>query len=113
MDTEKMISKLNDFDWRLKGKVVPVFVNELIRLHKDIIPKLEKLMDYEEIGTVGDFRDFAGKHIPARPILNDLCTCPKCGTHNESVKKRRNTVNEDIVYCLHCGQAMEVRRYHV
>lgn len=45
-----------------------------------------------------------------KPIRNDLCTCPRCGTHNETIKKRRNTVNNDIVYCWHCGQAIEVNR---
>lgn len=45
-----------------------------------------------------------------KPIRNDKCTCPNCGTYNETIKKRRNTVSEDIVYCWHCGQALLVRR---
>lgn len=44
------------------------------------------------------------------PIRNDKCTCPSCGTHNEVFKKRRNTVAHDIVYCWHCGQAVEIDR---
>ena len=47
---------------------------------------------------------------PLDPIRNDKCTCPKCGTHNEIIKKRRNTVAFDTVYCWHCGQAMEIKR---
>lgn len=26
----------------------------------------------------------------------DMCTCPKCGTYNETVGRRRNTVKYDI-----------------
>lgn len=48
------------------------------------------------------------KQISKKPIRNDKCTCPSCGTHNEVIKKRRNTVEHDIVYCWHCGQALEV-----
>ena len=48
------------------------------------------------------------KDEPQEPIRNDRCTCPRCGTHNEIIKKRRNTVGNDIVYCWHCGQAILV-----
>lgn len=44
------------------------------------------------------------------PIRNDKCTCPKCGTYNEIVAKRRNTVLSDVVYCWHCGQALAVNQ---
>ena len=50
------------------------------------------------------------KQIPKKPIRNDKCTCPSCGTHNEVFKRRRNTVAHDIVYCWHCGQAVEIDR---
>ena len=50
------------------------------------------------------------KQIAKKPIENDLCTCPNCHTYNEVIKKRRNTVVHDIVYCWHCGQALEVNR---
>lgn len=48
------------------------------------------------------------KDEPQEPIRNDRCTCPRCGTHNEIIKKRRNTVCNDIVHCWHCGQAILV-----
>lgn len=50
------------------------------------------------------------RDIPKDPIRNDKCTCPSCGTHNEIIKKRRNTVHHDIVYCWHCGQAIKVEQ---
>lgn len=49
------------------------------------------------------------KQIPKKPIRNDLCTCLSCGTYNEVIRKRRNTVAFDTVYCWHCGQAIEVK----
>ena len=50
------------------------------------------------------------KHEAMEPIRMDKCTCPSCGTHNEIWKKRRNTLPSDIVYCWHCGQAVEIKR---
>ena len=50
------------------------------------------------------------KHEAMEPIRMDKCTCPSCGTHNEVWKKRRNTLPRDIVYCWHCGQAVEIKR---
>lgn len=50
------------------------------------------------------------KHEAMEPIRMDKCTCPSCGTHNEVWKKRRNTLPSDIVYCWHCGQAVEIKR---
>ena len=44
------------------------------------------------------------------PIRQDMCTCPRCGTYNEIIKKRRNTVATDVVYCWHCGQAISVKQ---
>lgn len=44
------------------------------------------------------------------PIRQDMCTCPQCGTYNETIKKRRNTVAIDVVYCWHCGQAISVKQ---
>lgn len=54
--------------------------------------------------------DAIEKQIAKKPIDNDLCTCPNCHTYNEVIKKRRNTVEHDVVYCWHCGRALEVTR---
>lgn len=69
---------------------------------------IEELKQYRAIGTVNECKEAAEKQKAKKPIRNDLCTCPKCETYNEIIKKRRNTVNYDIVYCWHCGQAIEV-----
>ena len=64
---------------------------------------LEELKQYRAIGTPEECRAAVEKQKAKKPIHNDKCTCPSCGTHNEVIKKRRNTVYSDIVYCWHCG----------
>lgn len=72
------------------------------------IKALEKVQNFEEIGTIEEFKALKEKVEPKKPIRNDLCTCPRCITHNEVIQKRRNTVAFDTVYCWHCGQAISV-----
>lgn len=74
------------------------------------IKALQEIQQYRSIGTVEECREAMEKQRARKPIRIDMCTCPKCGTYNETSRKRRNTVNQDTVYCWHCGQAMEVNR---
>ena len=74
------------------------------------INALEEIQPYRAIGTPEECRAAVEKQKAKKPIRNDKCTCPSCGTHNEVFKKRRNTVAHDIVYCWHCGQAVEIDR---
>ena len=76
----------------------------------EAIKALEEIQQYREIGTPEECRASVEKQNAKKPICNDKCTCPSCGTHNEVFKKRRNTVAYDIVYCWHCGQAVEIDR---
>ena len=69
-----------------------------------------KLREYERILVLEEVRGAMEKQKAKKPIHNDKCTCPSCGTHNEVFKKRRNTVAHDIVYCWHCGQAIKIFR---
>lgn len=68
----------------------------------------EELSDFFEISEIAI--EVFEKRVPKKPIRNDKCTCPTCETYNEAIKKRRNTVVFDIVYCWHCGQAIEIKR---
>ncbi|MGN0348218.1 MAG: hypothetical protein ACI4DR_01645 [Roseburia sp.] len=68
------------------------------------------MRQYRAIGTVEECRTAVEKQAVKKPIRNDKCTCPSCGTHNEVFKKRRNTVAHDVVYYWHCGQAVEIDR---
>ena len=74
------------------------------------IKALEEVEQYRAIGTPEECRAAVEKQKAKKPIHNDKCTCPSCGTHNEVIKKRRNTVYSDIVYCWHCGQALKIFR---
>lgn len=69
-----------------------------------------RLREYEQIGTPEECRAVREKQIPKRPIGLNMCTCPFCYTQNEIWKKRRNIAPNDIVYCWHCGQAVEILR---
>lgn len=74
------------------------------------IKALEEIQQYRAIGTVEECRAAVKKQTAMEPIRMGKCTCPSCGTHNEVWKKRRNTLPRDIVYCWHCGQAVEIKR---
>lgn len=75
-----------------------------------IIKALEEVQQYRAIGTLEECRAAVEKQTTMEPIRMDKCTCPSCGTYNEVWKKRRNTLPSDIVYCWHCGQAVEIKR---
>ena len=60
--------------------------------------------------TIKGLLEAGEKQTIKDPIRLGKCTCPSCGTYNETWKKRRNTVASDIVYCWHCGQAVEIFR---
>lgn len=74
------------------------------------IKALEEIQKYRKIGTVEECRAAVEKQKEKNPIRLDKCTCPSCGTYNEVWKKRRNTLPSDVVYCWHCGQAVEIFR---
>ena len=79
-----------------------------IKAYKIAIQSLQKVQQFESIGTIEEFKSLKEKSVAKKPIRSDLCTCPSCGTHNEIIKKRRNTVTFDTVYCWYCGQAIEI-----
>lgn len=83
---------------------------EIVEAVKVAIQALEENQQYHAIGTVDECRVAVERMKALEPIRNDKCTCPKCGTHNEVIQKRRNTVAFDTVYCWHCGQAISVVR---
>jgi hypothetical protein len=78
--------------------------------HEQLAEWLEELKQYRTIGTPEECRAAMEKQKEKNPIRLDKCTCPSCGTYNEVWKKRRNTLPSDVVYCWHCGQAVEIFR---
>ncbi len=87
--------------------------DEILTIDKMYQELGKEVMAYRKIGTLKECREAVEKQKAKKPLRIDMCTCPTCGTYNESIKKRRNTVNQDIVYCWHCGQAMEINRSDV
>ena len=98
--------------YRAIGTVKEIKIREAQakRLSEGYLTNLGILREYQSIGTPEECRAAVEKQKAKKPIRNDKCTCPSCGTHNEVFKKRRNTVAHDIVYCWHCGQAVEIDR---
>ena len=85
----------------IERNITPETIEEYIKFEDECVKKgftIKSLLESRE------------KAEPRKPICNDLCTCPSCSTHNEVIKKRRNTVVRDTVYCWHCGQAIECQR---
>ena len=74
-----------------------------------ICEALQEYPQFKAIGTIEKFKSLKEKSVAKKPIRSDLCTCPSCGTHNDIIKKRRNTVTFDTVYCWYCGQAIEIK----
>lgn len=62
------------------------------------------------VKKVSESTELFQKNEIKEPIRQDMCTCPRCGTYNEIIKKRRNTVAIDVIYCWHCGQAISVKQ---
>ena len=56
MKTETMIRELNAVAEKHKNDFVPTFQTNITAMCRDIIPKLEQLKEYEEIGTPNEIR---------------------------------------------------------
>lgn len=130
MTRDEAIIVLKDFNKQVTSKADGAYQSTIVKMAcKVAVADLEEIQQYRALGTVRQIKDFIvdwrkcrelgnlkelreamEKQRAKKPIRIDMCTCPKCGTYNETVKKRRNTVNQDIVYCWHCGQAIEVKR---
>lgn len=72
------------------------------------LTELYKKPDWCPLKTVEEFKTLKDEQDSCEPIGADRDICPKCGTYNETIKKRRNTVKTDTVYCWHCGQAIKI-----
>lgn len=110
-DMHKVPTELYGAIWKLKDYeetgLDPETLKEIDKLYLEKCEEVNRIK--AELGTVKECKA-AEKKSAKRPIRNDKCTCPSCGTHNEVIKNRRNTVFGDIVYCWHCGQALKIFR---
>ena len=111
--TENEAIKELKYDCNELGKAIPCDTSwgkSFENAYAMAIKALEEVQQYRAIGTPEECRAAVDKRTVMKPIRMDKCTCPSCGTHNEVWKKRRNTLPSDIVYCWHCGQAVEIFR---
>lgn len=81
--------------------IVSVNDNEFRNWLNRVLWHVKKVKESDELFQKNEVKE---------PIRQDMCTCPRCGTYNEIIIKRRNTVVVDVVYCWHCGQAISVRQ---
>ena len=114
MNTETMIRKLNTIIEKHKNDFVPTFQVNMASMCRDIIPKLEKLAEYEKIGTVDECREAMEKQRAKKPniwgdgvgddgeTIYDMYDCPNCGESYE-------IDYDNYKHCPKCGQAIDRR----
>ena len=61
--------------------------------------------EYVDIQSLEIAVEALKKRVPKQISENNICPC--CDSYNETIKKRKNTVKNDICYCWHCGQALK------
>lgn len=61
------------------------------------IKALEEIKQYRAIGTIEEFKALKEKNEPKKPIRNDECTCPSCGTHNEIIKNAEIQLHDEFI----------------
>ena len=106
MNTETMIQELKSVAYKNMGKVIHTGQLNISAMCESVIPRLEKLMEYEAIGTLDECRAAVEKQrarIPRKIVLfsgNKGYECANCGNNLEwSVLGRP--------YCCLCGQAIQ------
>lgn len=114
MNTETMILELNRVAEKHKNDFVPTFQENISLMCRDIIPKLEELLKYEEIGTVEECWEARGRQIPKKPIMKndegvecDEGLSPYCPNCRIELTDRIPFDNKDFYFhCLNCGQKL-------
>lgn len=69
MNTETMIRELNAVAEKHKNNFTPTFQTNITAMCRDIIPKLERLAEYEAIGTVEECREARERQRAKKPTL--------------------------------------------
>lgn len=106
-------------DWEVKYKMLLMKYDNLVEEYSALCRELKEAQHElskantrikNELEQRSESTELFQKNEIKEPMLQDMCTCPRCGTYNEIIKKRRNTVEIDVVYCWHCGQAISVKQ---
>lgn len=75
------------------------------------IQSMEKLQEYEQIGTLKEVREAVEKQIPKKPTLDKplmILECPSCGNYLQKVVDNEGSTEGFIPnYCKDCGQKID------
>lgn len=71
------------------------------------IQSMEKLQEYEKLGTLEEVREAVEKQIPKKPKTKILCRdikwwCPNCGENHVLMYAKKG-----FKYCHNCGQKLD------
>lgn len=114
MNTETMISELKAVAEKHKNDFVPTFQTNISAMCRDIIPELENLEEYEEIGAVEECREAMERQREKKPYIQsdghgetelDCYECPNCDSFLGYVSDCKDEQYQDS-YCRNCGQAI-------
>lgn len=124
MNTETMITELNEVAEKHKNDFVPTFQTNITAMCRDIIPKLEQLAKYEAIGTVEECREARERQRGKKPVKygdtrqgldnngnfiswqEDCYECPTCESFLGYVSDCEDEQYQ-YGYCRNCGQSID------
>ncbi len=118
MNTETMITELKAVAEKHKNDKLFTFQTNITAMCGDIIPKLERLAEYEAIGTVEECREARERQRAKKPFKalehqkksGYKHKCPKCGCAVGYVEKtpfrKRVLIEHAAPYCCVCGQKL-------
>lgn len=106
MNTESMIQELRSVAYKNKDKIIHTGQLNISAMCESVIPKLEKLAEYESIGTPDECRAAVEKQSAKKPsgISEEYSffDCPNCGHTIYASNKLK-----EHKFCLNCGQAID------
>lgn len=116
MNTETMIRELNAVAEKHKNNFTPTFQTNITAMCRDIIPKLERLAEYEAIGTVEECREAMERQEPMKlynreaPFIGKRtqiqCHCPQCDIILGVGISENPIIQGEIRHCFNCGQKL-------
>ena len=120
MTTERMISAVQAVTDKHKNDFVATCQTNITSMCRDIIPKLELLAAYEQIGTVEECQEALERQKAEKPrkktkwyknknhdLYTDKYYCPHCGELFLLADEKGFYGGTMTDYCSDCGQAID------
>lgn len=113
MDTKTMIREVKSVMEKHKDDLVPTCQTNISAMCRDILPKLELLAEYEEIGTLDECQKGVEAQTRQKIIFSseryreyEDFICPNC---KHALQTRRKGINllYKLNFCYQCGQALD------